>query len=170
MHAPEPLADRLVRALSLDAEVYAEVARREEDTGPALQILLGAHLLEAVSALATGGWAGLLGEFAANTALYALWIAGIFALAPLAGRPVAFAPLFRALGLASAPVALGLFQTVPWVGGLFGAARWVFTFAAVTTATGRLAGRRDLRVAGVVVAALVAAWLAHAPLLALVRS
>lgn len=169
MDGREPLADRLVRALSLDADVYAEVADREEDTGPALQVLLAACTLEAVSALATGGWAGFLGELALSTALFALWVVAIFVLAPIAGRAVAFAPLFRALGLASAPLALGLFQTVPWVGGLFGLGKWIFTLATVVTATGRLVGRRDLRVAGVVLGALAAAWLAHAPLLAVVR-
>ncbi len=167
MGTPQPLADRLVRALALDPEVYAEVAAREEDTGPVLQVVLAACSLEAVSALAAGGWAGFFGELATSLALFALWVTALFVLAPVAGKAVAFAPLFRALGLASAPLALGLFQTAPWIGGLFWLGKWVFTLATVFTATGRLVGRRDLRVAGVVLAALAAAWLAHAPLLAI---
>jgi len=165
----EPLPDRLVRALSLDARVYAEVAAREEDTGLALQVVLVACTLEAASALATGGWPGFFGQLATGTARFALWVMALFVLAPLAGRAVPFAPLFRAAGLAAAPLALGLFQTVPWVGGLFWLGKWVFTIAATWTAVGSLVGRRDARVAGVVLVALLAAWLAHTPLLALTR-
>jgi hypothetical protein len=152
------LAERLRRAARLDASLYAEVARQELATGSALALALGALVLDA---LGGGLGADALRALAVGAARFGLAVGAIHAGARLLGLGDGLGPLFRALGFAAAPLALGLLDGLPLLGGAILLAKWLATLAAFALAT-----RAALRCEAVAAAALAAAGLAAAALLA----
>jgi hypothetical protein len=151
-------SERLGRAARLDAALYAEVARDERATGPALLVALGALLLDA---LGNGPGGGALQELAVGAARFGLAVGAIHAGARLLGLGDALGPLFRALGFAALPLALGLLDGLPGLGPIFGLAKWLALLASFAFAT-----RAALRCETAVAAGLAATGVAVAALLA----
>jgi hypothetical protein len=155
----ETLPERLRRTARLEAAVFEEVARDEAVTGTALALALGAILLDALGG--GGSAARVLLDVAFGAARFGLWVGAIHLGARALGLGDALGPLFRALGFAALPFALGLLSGLPLVGGLVEVAKWVLVLAAFTIAT-RAALRAELPTA----AGLVAVGLGLASLLA----
>jgi len=120
--ATQGLAARLGRLARGERAVLAEVARDESATGPALQVALGTAALEALGD--GGGATGVLGSLAENALGWGLAVVLIHGGALLLGLEGRLAPLFRALGFASLPFALGLLAPLPLLGGLAVLAQW----------------------------------------------
>jgi hypothetical protein len=151
------LPDRLQRAARLEPALYEEVAHDATATGAALAIALAAVALEALGG--GGGPARVLHHLAEGAARFGLWVGAIHLGARALGLSDALAPLFRALGFATLPFALGLFGDLPIFGGLVDVAKWVLGVAAATIAA-RVALRCELSTAlGLVAAALGVALL-----------
>lgn len=149
------LWERVVRVLRLDDSVFEEVAHDELATGSAVVVLLGAAALDAAGT--GGGLDDRLYALAATAALAALWIAFIHFGARTLGLSEAFAPLFRAAAYAQAPLAVGLFDSVPGVGTAVWIAKWALVFATTV-----LASRRALPEEGATPAVLCAVALGAA--------
>lgn len=137
---PDPIVERLPRILALDGEAFDEIARDESSTGQALQVVLGAALACGLGQLFGQGISGFLLGAAEVGLRFALWVAVAQGALVALGRADRFAPLFRALGFATAPAALGLFVEVPWLGGLVGLLQWLLGFAVAWRAIERSAG------------------------------
>ncbi len=146
--------DRLVRALRLEADVFAEIADDERATGPALVLVLGAAGLAGL-----GSPHGLLG-FGALALAWLVWVAAIHLGAGLLGLPQRLGPLFRAAGFATAPWALGLAGAVPGLGALSFAAGQLWALAAMSLATSRVLACETFPAACLSAAGLGLAWLA----------
>lgn len=129
----DALLDRLAAIARGERAVYAEVARDDAATGPALQVVLAASLLEALGD--GGGLAGILHSLARNVLGWALAVCAVQAGASLLGLGRGLAPLFRALGFATLPFSLGLLAGLPLVGGLAALAQWGLTAATFSLAT-----------------------------------
>jgi len=130
--ATQSLAGRLARLARGERAVLAEVARDESATGPALQVALGAAALEALGD--GGGAVGVLESVAENALGWGLAVLVIHGGALLLGLEGRLAPLFRALGFAALPFALGLLAPLPLLGGLAVLAQWVLLAIAFTLA------------------------------------
>jgi hypothetical protein len=155
------LGDRLIRVFILDASVFDEVARDQGATGQALAVVLAAGVATGIGRFGAEGLGGLLSGVVDGGLLWMLWVAAIYVIARLAALPVDPAGLHRALGFAFTPFALGALGILPWIGGLFGVARWPLVFAAFVLAVSRVLGvsaRQALLVAaaGLALALLVA--------------
>jgi hypothetical protein len=132
---PESLPDRLTRVARLDSAVFEEVASDPRATGGAIGVLLVANALDG---LGSGPrLEGALLALAGGVLRSALWIGAIHAGAMLLGLGSGFAPVFRALGFASAPLAIGVLAVVPGLGGLVFIAKWALCFAAFAVGTSR---------------------------------
>lgn len=157
MRSAPSLPDRLQRAARLEPALYDEVAHDAAATGAALAIALAAAALEALGG--GGGPARALHHLAEGAARFGLWVAAIHLGARALGLADALAPLFRALGFAALPFALGLFADLPLVGGLAELAKWVLGIASASIAT-RVVLRCELLTAlGLVAVALGVALL-----------
>jgi len=129
----EGLLERLARLARGDRSVLAEVARDENATGAALQVALGAAALDALGD--GGGATGVLASVAENALGWGVAFLAIHGGAILLGLERRLAPLFRALGFAALPFALGLLAPLPLLGGLAVLAQWALTAVAFTLAT-----------------------------------
>jgi hypothetical protein len=132
----DALFDRLARVVRLDPDVFAEVALDESESGGALAIVFGAALLEGLGR--GGGLEGILLGVAEACLRWGLWVVAIHLGAVILNLGGGLAPLFRALGFAAAPFALGLLEIVPLVGGLAWLAKWALGFAAFSTAASEI--------------------------------
>lgn len=157
MTSATTIAARLQRAARLEPALFEEVAGDSTATGAALAIALAAVTLEALGG--GGGSARALHHLAEGAARFGLWVAAIHLGARALGLADALAPLFRALGFAALPFALGLFGDLPLVGGIAELAKWVLGIAAAAIAT-RVVLRCELLTAlGLVAVALGVALL-----------
>lgn len=127
------LLDRLGAVARGDRSAFADAARDDAATGPALQVTLAASLLDALGD--AGGLAAILDSLAQNVLGWGLAVCAIHACASLLGLGRGLAPLFRALGLAALPFSLGLLQGLPLLGGLAALAQWGLTGVAFVLAT-----------------------------------
>jgi len=130
------LRERLARVARFDATVFEEVAADETATGSALIVLLGACALDALGS--GGGLEGTLLGLAAAAFHMGLWILAIQVGARGLDLGGELAPLFRALGFAAAPLAVGLLRPLPLLGELAGVARWLLVLIAFSLAAGRV--------------------------------
>lgn len=151
------LGERLARVARFDAAVFEEVAADETATGSALVVLLAACALDALGA--GGGLEGVLLGLAAAAFHMGLWILAIQVGARGLDLGGALAPLFRALGFASAPLAVGLLRPLPLVGELAEVARWLLVLIAFSMAAGRVLRSEGATPWVLVLTALVAAAL-----------
>lgn len=125
--------DRLRRAVLLDGAVYREVAADVHATGPAVAVVIGSALAEGLGRLPGEGLAGLLASVAEGCLAWSFWLLGVaVSMRLLENTP--FPPLFRALGFAAAPFALGALEPLPWIGSLVLLAKWALGLAAAVTA------------------------------------
>ncbi len=131
----ESLPDRIARVARLDGTVFEEVARDPRATGGAIAVLLLANALDALGS--GGGLEGWLLALARGALRSVFWIGAVHLGAGLLGLGSGFAPLFRALAFASAPLAIGLLAAIPGLGGLVFIAKWAATFAAWSIASAR---------------------------------
>jgi hypothetical protein len=134
------LGDRLLRVLLLDGSVFEEVARDDDATGQAVALVLAAGLATGIGRCPDEGLGGLLSGVVDGGLLWILWVVAIHAIARLAALPSDPVGLHRALGFAFAPFAVGALGILPWIGGVFGVARWAVVFAAFVVAVGRVLG------------------------------
>jgi hypothetical protein len=155
------LAERLGRVLSLDSDVFGEVAADTLATGQAVLVVVGVALAQGVGAGLGDSGAQLFVGVADACLRWSLWSIAIFLSARALGVPAELGALFRALGFAAAPLALGLLEAIPWLGAFFWVAKWVLGVSAFV-----LAVRRVLAVETGQALALCAIGLAVAALLA----
>lgn len=125
---------RLRRAVALDDTVYRELARDEHATGQAVAVVMGSATAEGVGRLLGEGLTGLLASLGQGCLAWTFWLLGIAACARALGLSVGLAPLFRALGFAAAPFALGLLEPIPALGVLVLLVKWGLGLAAAVTA------------------------------------
>jgi len=157
---PEALSERIFRVLTLEREVFDEVAGDERQTGPALGIVFAATLATGLGHLPSEGLRGLLLASLATCLDWVLWLGAIQAGLLAMGRADSLGPLFRAFGYAAAPFALGVLAPIPLLGDLAGLVQWALGFGAAWRATQR-AGGLQLPEAGVLcfAALFVALWI-----------
>jgi hypothetical protein len=153
------MPERVTRAVRLEADLFEEVARDELASGTALAVALAAVALDALGE--RGGLGALLTGLASGALRFALAVALVAGAARLLDLGGGLGPIFRALGFAAAPLALGLLDALPVVGGPFWLAKWSFLLAAFSIALERvlslgLAGAACLAAAALAVASLMA--------------
>lgn len=136
----EDLFEKVARVFRLDAGVYSEVATDLRATGPALVVVFAAALLEALGQAGHAGIEGLLEGFAMSCLRWGIWICAIHAGAVVLGLRSNLSALFRALGFAAAPFALGLGEMLPLLAGVFWIAKWVLVGWAFVAASRRVLG------------------------------
>ncbi len=128
------LGARLQRAATLDGTVFAEVAADPHATGPALAVVLASACAEGIGRLPAAGLDGLLVGTAQGCLAWMLWLLGIQVSARVTGLASHLAPMFRALGFAALPFALGALESLPVLGVLVSLAKWALGLAAAVTA------------------------------------
>lgn len=130
------LPERVTRAVRLEADLFEEVARDELASGAALTVALAAISLDAFGE--RGGLASVLSGLASGSLRFALAVALVAGAARLLDLGGGLGPIFRALGFAAAPLALGLLDALPLVGGPFWLAKWALVLAAFSIALERV--------------------------------
>ena len=123
------LSERVRRVFRMDAEVYGEAAADPALTGQALAVVLGAAFAEGLGRWLAGDLAAGLTGVIDGGLRWMVWLVAIHAAARALGSESDLAALSRGLGFASAPFALGLFEQMPGLGGLFWLAKWALGFA-----------------------------------------
>jgi hypothetical protein len=112
---------RIQRAVKLEPGVYAEIGGDGAATGQAIAVVGVASLISGLSALFTSarfsflGW--IIGAALAATVGLAIGAGILWLVSRLFGATGSFESLFRSLGFAAAPSALGI---IPFLGGLVG--------------------------------------------------
>ena len=153
--------DRVGRVVSLDASVFGEVAADTGATGTAILLVVG---VSAVQALALGGGApGWLVGVADASLRWMLWVVSIHVLARTLALQSELGALLRALGFASAPLALGALAGLPWIGGLFWVAKWALALAAFVLAVRRVLAVETGHAIGLAAGGLAIAMLLSVP-------
>jgi hypothetical protein len=154
--------DRLGRVVSLDADVFGELASDETATGPATLVVVGAALVGALGG--AGSAADWLGGVADACLRWLVWVGALHAGTRVLGFQSDLAGLVRALGFAAAPAALLVLSALPWIGGLFWLAAWGLTLATFVLGVRQVLAIETLPAFGLVVAALGAALVVTLPL------
>jgi hypothetical protein len=131
----ETEGSRLSRAATCDPALFAQVAGDARTTRGALLVVFGVALASGIGHLPAGGLSGLLGGGALWLLAWALWLLTVYLGALGMGHPSELARLFRSLGYASVPFALGALEWLPLLGALLWLAKWGLGFFAFTTAT-----------------------------------
>lgn len=129
-------SSRLSRVISLDSDVYGEVAADTAATGPAILVVVGVALAEGLGA--GTGLSGILVGIADGCLQWMLWTISIVVAARAMGISAELGPLFRALGFAAAPLALAALEAIPWLGAFFWVAKWVLGVSAFVLAVARV--------------------------------
>ncbi|MEN8181561.1 MAG: hypothetical protein ABFS46_03390 [Myxococcota bacterium] len=132
------VTERLARVITLDSDVFGEVAADTHATGQAILVVMGVALAQGVGESLGGSAAQLFVGIADGCLRWVLWTVSILAAARVLGIRGELGALFRALGFAAAPLALGAFQFLPWLGAFFWAAKWVLGASAFVLAVGRV--------------------------------
>ncbi|MCC6642704.1 MAG: hypothetical protein IT386_16210 [Deltaproteobacteria bacterium] len=114
----EGLGEKILRVVTLDGDVFDDVARDERQTGSALSIVFAVALASGLGRMPGGGLRGLLLGALEICLPFCLWLAVMQGALVAMGRPDRLAPLFRALGFSLAPFSLALFQAFPLLGPL----------------------------------------------------
>ena len=131
-------SSRLARVLSLDSDVFGEVATDTTATGPAILVVVAVALAQGIGASAGVSGSKLFAGVADGCLRWVLWTVSIVVAARAVGISAELGPLFRALGFASAPFALAAFEPIPWLGAFFWVAKWVLGISAFVLAVGRV--------------------------------
>ena len=134
MREDESETSRLVRAATCEPSLFAEVAADAGATRGALFVVFGVALAAGIGHLPAGGLAGLLSGSARWLVAWVAWLFAVHLGALALGRPSELSRLFRSLGYASVPFALGAFEWIPLLGALVWLAKWLIGFFAFTTA------------------------------------
>jgi hypothetical protein len=124
--------------MSLDSDVYGELAADTTATGPAILVVVAVALAGGLGASVRSSGRGLLVGLADGCLLWVLWMISIVVAARAMGIRMELGPLFRALGFASAPLALAALEPLPWLGAFFWVAKWVLGVSAFVLAVGRV--------------------------------
>ena len=124
--------------MSLDSDVYGELAADTTATGPAILVVVAVALAGGLGASVSASGGGLLVGLADGCLLWVLWMISIVVAARAMGIRMELGPLFRALGFASAPLALAALEPLPWLGAFFWVAKWVLGVSAFVLAVGRV--------------------------------
>ncbi len=151
----DPTLERIRRVFRLDPDVFDEVGADGAATGSALLVVFGAVALDS---LGRGGLGGLLAGLSLGCLTWLVWMGSIHLLTVALGLGNDLSALFRALGFAAAPMALGLGAGLPLIGGLFCLAKWILTAAAFYFATRAVSKAEPAVSAGVCAAGLAVAW------------
>jgi hypothetical protein len=125
--------DRLLRAVTLDATLFREVAEDARATGPALVVVMATAFAEGLGRLFGEGLTGLLAGVGRGCLVWGFWLLGVHATALVLGLPSDLAKLFRVLGFAAVAFGLAVFEGLPLLGVLFSLAKWALVFAAFVT-------------------------------------
>ncbi|CAG0989445.1 hypothetical protein MYXO_02312 [Myxococcaceae bacterium] len=134
------VTERLVGVLTLDGEAFDSIAADDLATGDALAVVFGAAALAGIGALSSDGALGFLAAALEVCLRFGLWVALAAGALVALGRADRFAPLFRTLGFATSPAALGLFVGLPWLGGVIVALQWILGVLVAWRAVERGAG------------------------------
>lgn len=131
----ETWGSRLVRAATCEPAFFAEVATDAGSTRGALHVVFGVALASGIGHLPAGG---LPGFFLGGVRWLCAWVVCLLTVhlgALLLGRRSDLGRLFRCLGYASVPFALGALEWLPLLGALVWLAKWVFGFFTFRTGT-----------------------------------
>lgn len=109
---------RLLAALRLEPQVYADVSCDATATGQALRIVLLAGLCNGIGLLGRLGAAGVLAGIVAAILGWLLWAAVIWCISAVFGHRRAGRSLLRPLGFADAPGVFLILGVFPTVGGV----------------------------------------------------
>jgi len=111
------ILDRVQRAVTLKEGVYAEIGSDQAATGQAIVVAAVAGLISSVTG--AGGFFGrIIGGIGGVIGL-AIFSGVIFLIGRLFKGQGQYVELFRGLGYASAPSALGLIPFLGWIGGIW---------------------------------------------------
>lgn len=158
------MLERVLRVFNLEADLFGEVAADDAAVGQALVVVLGVGLAEGVGRGFAEGLSGLLGGIAESCLRWGIWSASIHLAARGLGIPSDFGALFRALGFAAAPFALGAIDGMPWLGWPIWLAKWALGVAAFVVAVRRVLAVETARALGVCALGLAVALLISLPL------
>jgi hypothetical protein len=124
---------RLLRAVKCDPAFFAEVSADAKATRGALHVLFGVALAAGIGHLPAEGLAGLPAGGARWLFGWLVWLLTVHLGALALGHQSDLGRLFRALGYASVPFALGALEWFPLLGALLWLAKWVLGFFTFTT-------------------------------------
>jgi hypothetical protein len=112
------ILDRVQRAVTLKEGVYAEIGSDQAATGQAIVVAAVAGLISSVTG--AGGFFGrIIGGLIGGVIGLAIFTGVIFLIGRLFKGQGQYVELFRGLGYASAPSALGLIPFLGWIGGIW---------------------------------------------------
>lgn len=117
---PAPtIKDRLVAAVTLKPEVYRQLGADQSATGQAVTVVVVAALVSGLSTIFTGefGFIGWIVSAILTAVLFGVFVAILWGIGKLFAGVADYMSLFRGLGFAYAPTALGI---IPVIGGLVG--------------------------------------------------
>jgi hypothetical protein len=174
--------DRLIGALRLNPDTYAEVASDDAATGQAAVIITVAGILVVVqSALSASSqvsdalFRSMIVVFVAVLGIIVLWLltilyAGLLAVVATMGirgpqTRTAFWRRLRALGFASATSAFRLLELIPTLGDVIGIAITLWTFVASIMAIWKALGETTGRAIAIIIGAWIIVALVAIPLL-----
>jgi hypothetical protein len=155
---------RVRRVLTLDASVYGEVAADTQSTGQAVLVVIAVAFAQGVGEGGGGGASRMLVGVAEGCLGWALWFVAIHIVARALGIASELGALFRAVGFAAAPFALGALRSLPVLGTLFWAAEWVLGVAVFVLAVRRVLALETYQALLVCLGGLVLAFVLAAPL------
>ena len=124
---------RLLRAVTCDPAFFAEVSADAKATRGALHVLFGVALASGIGHLPAEGLSGLLAGGARWLVGWLVWLLTVHLGALALGHRSDLGRLFRALGYASVPFALGALEWFPVLGALLWLAKWGIGFFSFTT-------------------------------------
>ena len=151
---------RLLRVVTLDPAFFAEVSADAKATRGALYVLFGVALAAGIGHLPADGLSGLLGGGARWLVGWLVWLLTVHLGALALGHRSDLGRLFRALGYASVPFALGALEWFPVLGALLWLAKWGLGFLTFATGAREALGLENAPAALLVAAGLVLAALA----------
>jgi hypothetical protein len=158
------MLERVLRVFNLEADLFGEVAADDAAVGQALLVVLGVGLAEGLGRGIAEGVSGLLGGIAESCLRWLIWSVSIHLAARGLGIQSEFGALFRALGFAAAPFALGAVDGIPWLGWPIWLAKWGLGVGAFVVAVRRVLAVETQRALVVCALGLAVALLLSLPL------
>jgi hypothetical protein len=164
-----PLANRIIRAIKLDTELYREVKEDPTALGPAMTVVALSSLSAGIGSIGLGMTGFLAGTMAAFAG-WLLWTLAIYLvgakLLPEAQTKTSLGELLRVTGFASAPGIFRMLAGFPYLSGvvIFGASIWIFITMLIATRQG-LDYKSGWRIAGVCMLGWIVQGMVIAPFL-----
>lgn len=130
--------NRIGRALLLDVGLYREVGADKGATGQALGVVILVGIASGIGMVGVRGVGGIVLETAATLLSWIVWAFVTYLLGtklfPESRTESDVREMMRAVGFAFSPGLMRVFSFIPYLGGVFVAVSWIWTFAAVVIA------------------------------------